>query len=339
MMRRPPVLLLVSMLMLAAACTDSGGGDTPAADPTTPPEATTEPTEPASGEVPVATGKLAGVTVTEGSGPGPKVEIAAPFSVAETTAQVLAEGDGRAIEEGDQVTVAYVLANGASGTVLDSTYEREQPQVFQMQDGGILPGLYAGLLGQTAGSRVALAVPPAAAFGPEGSPQFGVQPNETLVFVLDIEGVTDLPEMAEGQPRAAPDDLPRLRVDASGEPQRFVAEGDEPAELKEVVAAPIIVGDGPRVQPGQTLTVHYLGQLYPDGEVFDESWSTGQPFGFQLGTNGVIPGWDQGLDGQRVGSRVVLAIPSDLAYGEAGQPPAIGPNADLIFSVDILAAG
>lgn len=334
--RRVTALFVVPLLLVATACggSDSSSEGSAEADQT---PATTLPTETGGGTA--ATGELAGVTVTGAADAEPKLAIDDPFSVEETTTQVLTEGDGPPIREGNQVTVAYVLANGASGKVLDSSYDRGEPLVFQMQPDGILPGLYSGLLGQPAGSRLAVAVPPEAGFGPQGNPQFGVQPNETLVFVLDVEDVTDVAEMAEGERRAAPDDLPALEVDDEGVPQGFKAEGDEPGNVKELVAAPVIVGDGPKVQPGDTLTVQYLGQLYPDGAIFDQSWTGGQPFGFQVGTGAVIPGWDQGLTGQRVGSRVILAIPSDLAYGPQGQPPDIPADADLIFSVDILAAG
>jgi peptidylprolyl isomerase len=92
------------------------------------------------------------------------------------------------------------------------------------------------------------------------------------------------------------------------------------------------------VKSGQTITAQYVGQIYPDGAVFDSSWQRGQSAQFPIGTGGVIKGWDQGLVGQKVGSRVILVVPSELGYGKAGKPPTIPKNADLIFSVDILAA-
>ena len=100
----------------------------------------------------------------------------------------------------------------------------------------------------------------------------------------------------------------------------------------------VIVGDGPVVEENQTVTVHYVGQLYPDGKVFDESWSSGQTAQFPLTEGGLIEGFLDGLIGQTVGSRVIIAIPSDQGYGPQGSPPAIPKNADLIFVVDILAA-
>ena len=98
----------------------------------------------------------------------------------------------------------------------------------------------------------------------------------------------------------------------------------------------LVQGTGPAVQSGQNLTVNYVGVSYTTGEEFDASWKTGQPFQFQVGTGNVIKGWDQGLIGVKVGSRVQLDIPSDLAYGDnpgSGQPA--GP---LRFVVDVLDA-
>ncbi len=333
-------LLVVPTLLLATGCTDSEGGtDDPAAETAPETPAGADDPQDDSAVSPAATGELTGVTVSGPPDEEPRVRVEEGYSVGETTVQVLDEGSGPEAADGDQVVTDIYLVNGRSGTVIDSSYDRKQPLRFQLQSVGILPGLYAGLLGQSAGSRIALAIPPSAGFGAQGSPQFGVQPADTLVAVMDIEEVTEVPERAEGEVRAAPGDLPVLEVDKDGTPQRFVAEGDEPQSVKDLVVAPVIVGDGPKVRPGQTLTVQFLGQVYPDGEIFDQSWTKGQPFGFQVGTGSVIIGWDQGLVGQRVGSRVVLAVPSDLAYGEQGGPPSVGPDTDLIFVIDILSAG
>ena len=87
---------------------------------------------------------------------------------------------------------------------------------------------------------------------------------------------------------------------------------------------------------GRAATVQYEGVTWSDGEVFDSSWETGQAITFSL--NRVIEGWKEGLAGQKVGSRVLLSIPAEKAYGEQGKPPAIGENEPLLFVVDILDA-
>ncbi|MDP9294380.1 MAG: FKBP-type peptidyl-prolyl cis-trans isomerase, partial [Actinomycetota bacterium] len=82
--------------------------------------------------------------------------------------------------------------------------------------------------------------------------------------------------------------------------------------------------------------VQYVGVSFSTGEQFDASWDAGQPFSFPLGTGQVIPGWDKGVAGMRVGGRRKLTIPPDQAYGTAGSPPSIGPNETLVFVIDMV---
>lgn len=107
-------------------------------------------------------------------------------------------------------------------------------------------------------------------------------------------------------------------------------------ELKKLVVTPLIKGTGPAVQKGQTITTNYVGVFYADGKEFDSSWSRNEPASFPIGVGRVIPGWDQGLVGVTVGSRVQLDIPTELAYGK--NPPGGRPAGPLRFVVDVLAA-
>jgi peptidylprolyl isomerase len=96
-----------------------------------------------------------------------------------------------------------------------------------------------------------------------------------------------------------------------------------------------IVGTGTEAVAGKTVVVNYIGRLV-DGTKFDASCDRGQPFDFQLGTGGVIQGWDEGVAGMKVGGQRRLVIPSSLGYGEAGAGGAIPPNSALIFDVELL---
>jgi peptidylprolyl isomerase len=113
-------------------------------------------------------------------------------------------------------------------------------------------------------------------------------------------------------------------------------EGDIPFELG---VDDLTVGDGDEATPGKKVTVHYVGVSFLTGEQFDASWDRGQPFEFKLGKGQVIPGWDQGVAGMRVGGRRRLTIPSALAYGARGAGGVIKPNEPLVFVVDLLAVG
>lgn len=108
--------------------------------------------------------------------------------------------------------------------------------------------------------------------------------------------------------------------------------GEPPAELK---IEDIVKGKGRAAKAGDSLTVNYAGVAFSTGAEFDASWNSGQPFTFDLGAGNVIPGWDEGLVGMKAGGRRMLTIPPDMAYGEQGSPPAIGPNETLIFVVDL----
>jgi FKBP-type peptidyl-prolyl cis-trans isomerase FkpA len=97
----------------------------------------------------------------------------------------------------------------------------------------------------------------------------------------------------------------------------------------------ISAGNGPSPKQGDTVNVHYTGWL-TDGTKFDSSVDRGEPFSFALGMGQVIQGWDQGVAAMRVGDKVKLTIPPELAYGQASYPGAIPPNATLIFEVELL---
>jgi peptidylprolyl isomerase len=111
-------------------------------------------------------------------------------------------------------------------------------------------------------------------------------------------------------------------------------EGDIPFELG---IDDVVVGEGDEATKGKKVSVHYVGVAFSTGDEFDASWDRGKPFEFKLGKGQVIPGWDRGVEGMKVGGRRQLTIPSAMAYGARGAGGAIKPNEPLVFVVDLLA--
>jgi peptidylprolyl isomerase len=98
----------------------------------------------------------------------------------------------------------------------------------------------------------------------------------------------------------------------------------------------IVVGDGDEAVAGQIVEVHYVGVSWQTGKQFDASWDRGDTFKFGLGKGQVIPGWDKGVAGMKVGGRRRITIPPDLAYGKRGAGGVIGPDETLVFVVDLV---
>ena len=124
--------------------------------------------------------------------------------------------------------------------------------------------------------------------------------------------------------------------DTSTKPKVTVPEGAPPKQLE---VEDLVPGSGAEAKSGDEVTVQYVGVNYKNGREFDSSWSRNEPFSFTLGRGEVIPGWDQGVEGMKVGGRRELIIPPELAYGPEGSPPSIGPNETLIFVIDLLEVG
>jgi peptidylprolyl isomerase len=101
----------------------------------------------------------------------------------------------------------------------------------------------------------------------------------------------------------------------------------------------LIEGDGPEATPGVMVTVDYVGVAWSTGNQFDASWDRNDTFAFTLGAGEVIGGWDQGVQGMRVGGRRQLTIPPDLGYGRQGAGGVIGPDETLVFVVDLRGIG
>lgn len=124
--------------------------------------------------------------------------------------------------------------------------------------------------------------------------------------------------------------------DINEKPVITVPGGEPPTEL---VIEDLIEGDGQEATAGMQVSVDYAGISWSNGREFDASWNRGQQFSFGLGGGQVIPGWDQGVQGMKVGGRRRLTIPPAMAYGSSGAGGVIAPNETLIFVVDLRSVG
>lgn len=152
----------------------------------------------------------------------------------------------------------------------------------------------------------------------DSTPESEPTPNEQSGEQSDEQS----DEQQEGSDVAAPE-----------KPAVEVPEGEAPDQLR---VDDLVEGDGAEATAGSTVEVHYVGVLFSDGTEFDASYDRGEPFSFSLGAGQVIQGWDEGVEGMKVGGRRRLVIPPDLAYGETGAGGVIPPNATLVFVVDLI---
>ena len=212
-------------------------------------------------------------------------------------------GTGEEVKTGDYVLVHYTgylqNADGTRGNQFDSSLspDRGDPIAFPIGNGFVIPGWEKGLMGMKVGGKRTLIIGPDLAYGAEGRPPV-IPPASTLVFDVQLMG------------------LPKVDVQIQQE------------------------GTGPEAAPGDQVAVQYTGWLWVDGaqgEKFDSSLDRGEPFRFTLGAGMVIPGWDAGLRGLKVGSKARIMVPSVLGYGKRGTPGGpIPPSSDLVFDVELV---
>lgn len=283
---------------------------------------------------------LADVSVTEGE--EPELEIDSAIEVEEPVVRVVEEGDGRELAEGDYFRAGYLIGDGADGELLDSSYAGGAEQAFQLvppqeaTQPQVFPGLpelmIKELVGTPIGSKVLVAATAGDFFG-ESITNTQFKPEQTLVFYFDITDGTRVSdtEVPSGDAQALPAGIPTPVVD--GENVTGI-DGSAAAPTPTASVNVLIEGDGEEVTADQAVVADYLGTVYPNGEIFDESFSKEDPAVFSL--SGVIPCWTEQLAGQKVGSRVVLTCPTETAYGDSPQPGGvIQPGDALTFVIDI----
>jgi peptidylprolyl isomerase len=284
-----------------------------------------------------ASASLDSIKVSGDIGTKPSVTLTAkPTTLTSSGSKVITKGSGPEVAKGQEVTVDYLLLNGKDGSEADTSFGKS-PATFTADPAQLLPGLANGMIGKTIGSRVLVGIAPKDGFpGGQGNEQLGFGKDDALIFVLDLKSAVTPLEKATGAPVTPAKGLPTVKEDDKGVPVVTVPKTPAPTKL---VVQPLIKGTGPVVKAGQTITASYVGVIYGTGEQFDSSYTSGVPLKQRIGVGALVPGFDKGIVGQTVGSRVLLVLPPDEGYGKAGNSQAGIKGTDtLVFVVDILAA-
>jgi FKBP-type peptidyl-prolyl cis-trans isomerase len=283
-------------------------------------------------------GEDSGVRVSGSYGRQPRVTIPVKAPNGKLEIKTPVKGKGAEVRKGDLIICDYVgyTWNATSNRLLASSYGSGRPGAFP--SGSLVPGLEKALDGRRVGSRVVIVVPPKEGYGANGDPALRISGSDSLVYVLDVVGRYPKTAMAQGAERPQRDPrLPRVAAAAPGRPPEVTVPAAIPP--RKLLVRTVIQGSGPKVEGGQVLALQYTGLLWRGGRVFDSSWRTGRVYATTIGTGQVVKGWDQGLLGQRVGSRVLLVVPPAWGYGPKGlKQVGIKGTDTLVFSVDILGA-
>lgn len=273
---------------------------------------------------------LHGIKITGDLGAEPKVEWDGKLEVDETASSVVIDGDGDKVKEGDQVDAFIWLGNGYTQKKAYSTFDQgDQPETVTVS-ADLSDGFKEAFVGQTIGSRVAVTAPAEAVFGEAGNAQLQIGNKDSVLIIVDLMKMYEAPKPVD-VPAAQ---MPKV-VEQKGKPVSLDFTGlPKPKADDDLKRTIVLEGDGETVTTAMTVKVNYLGQVYGARKPFDESYSK-QPVEFPL--TGVVKGWTYGLNGVKVGSRVLLSIPPELGYGAQAQEN-IPANSTLYFVVDIISA-
>lgn len=221
----------------------------------------------------------------------------------------IVEGEGDMPVEGQDVVVNYAAWLQDGEEYIASSDTQGEPLTFTLgSEMGVFPGWDEGVSTMRPGGKRYLVIPPDLALGAEGGGR--IPPDATLIMEV---------ELVEVKPLLLPTEID---------------EGDFTETESGLRYYDIVEGDGAVAEAGSTVTVNYTGWL-TDNVKFDSSLDSGVPFPFTLGTDAVIPGWDEGVAGMKVGGKRQLIIPAELGYGDTGSG-VIPPGATLIFEVELL---
>lgn len=305
--RTAPVALASAAALVLAGC---AGSSEPEASET-----------PAAAEcMDVSSGELSDSVTVEGDfGASSTATFTAPLEAEELERTVLIEGDGETTAAGDPINAIISAYSGATGTQLFS-----QPATITAGDDTVFDAFLAGIDCVPTGSRTVVVAPASDVYEGQGNETIGLEPGASVVIVVDVVEVQEALKPAEWT-----ENVPEVQFGEDGAaPTVTLPDTPPPAEYQLKI---LEQGDGDEVAAGDNVTLHYQGTSWDTKEVFDQSYG-GEPA--QFATDAVIQGFGAALVGQKVGTKLIVTIPPQYAYGTDPAAQALGGQT-LVFLVEI----
>jgi peptidylprolyl isomerase len=282
-------------------------------------------------------GQLPGVTGAFGQKPVVAPPSGQPPKTLES--RVVSEGPGRAAANENLLLVHYLGQTWREGKPFDESYTSGKPLSISLGAGQVIAGWEEKLVGAKAGSRHVLSIPPEKAYGAEGKPP-QILGNDTLLFVVDVLGVYDKSDAANGKPVAQDTSgkLPKVVGEPGKRPQvKMPSKGTKPPT--KTVSKTILQGEGPPVQPGQVVVQQVVLQTWGSAKPVAATWDERSPVATGLNNERLPQGWEDVLVGTKVGTRLLAVLPPNKAFGKSGNPQLrVKPSDTLVLVIDILDA-
>ncbi len=296
-MLRRILLPILALFLFVSSCSSDSDIDTADDSPTT---TVDEGEQTSTTEVPT--------TAEPEAGESGKPDVVVPDGPAPTELEIddLIVGDGKSAAAGDLLSMHYVGVRHSDGVEFDASWNRGETLQFTLGSGRVIQGWDQGIEGMQEGGRRLLSIPADLAYGSTARGD-DIPADSALVFVVDLIQVLTPPDVENA-----------------------------PAPVTELKVTVLEEGDGATIEAGTIVEIHYRAVLQTTGEVFAESWESGQPAAFEVAANPsqAIPAWDIGLVGKNVGDTVRMVIPPGLGIvDQSGQIPA---DATIITEITIL---
>jgi peptidylprolyl isomerase len=318
--RLAPVALLAALALALTACGSSKSTKDSSSSKSSASPSASASTD-ASGCTSYSSGSTSeAVKVTGDFGKTQTATFKTPLKATGIERTVVTKGTGEATKPGETVDTLVSVYLGKDGKALGS-----QPVPLTVGDASMIKAFLAGVDCVPVGSRVVVTAPAKDMYGPQGNTQLGITADDTLVIVTDVIG-----QKKQVVPQAWKTDVPKVTFDAKGKPTVKLPGTKPPKKLLLKVLKP---GTGDVVKAGDTVTLDYQGTSWNTGKIFDQSYGK-QPASFA--TNQVVEGFGAALVGQKVGTRLIVSIPPQYAYGTDKANDSSGlAGQTLVFVIDI----